>query len=260
MSSPSISGSYKQALQGAISGEVPHITDYFLERSLSRSDNPFLYLASIQEAIENDRDYAPPALVGTDTPMKTPELVRFTLSAAGFVSTDLVPERTFPRHHASEGYIACHEAEWCFADILQKDFLGVRAIVWRDDNGNPVFLQKGIGEKTALSLVPVGVTGRSEKISYPPGWLFVLKQKRKSAYYTQQSNMFRSLHRTLAPGSSRVVSHDADSLSAVRPIRMTAFAPQTQRGRAYAKKYAEFSQASRMPTLEAFQNFALQNS
>lgn len=258
MTTQHLTEAYTQTVVGAFTGELPSSVAESLVANPATKFTPFQYMCDIQDFLEDYRDLSSGGLPSLDVPGRSPEIVRFTLSAAGGEVVGARPEHTFKRYD-NLYYSGCSDAEWNFIVALDEDPALVRAIVWHDNEGVPVFLQKGLGEKTALSLVPLGVKRPAECVTYPPGWLFYLKLKGISPKPEFQARRFGSLLRTLEPSAETVVAQNIKAVTAVRPMRMTAFAPETRNGRQLAKEFLGLDNGEKLHTLATFRALAVRH-
>lgn len=109
---------------------------------------------------------------------------------------------------------ACHEVEENFYRAMGHDNDGETELfpedrrsrnkLFVDDEGNPVFFKKAVGEASTLGLEDITLN----KVLYPKGTLFATKEVRHSPYYGYDSNMD---------------IHSLESVKSLAPIRMTKF-------------------------------------
>jgi len=109
---------------------------------------------------------------------------------------------------------ACHDAEECFYQAMGHENDGETEIfpqdrrsrnkLFVDDEGNPVFFKKAVGETSTLVLEDITLN----KVLYPKGTLFATKEARFSPYYGYDPNMD---------------IHSLESIKLLAPIRMTKF-------------------------------------
>ena len=152
-----------------------------------------------------------------------PELAGFALKAMGAPVLLQNEPLKYPMRGLSD-IQKCPDAEPNFVHALTQPEKGKTAgIVYRSQTGNPVLFRKGYGEPSAINLEPITVGDRTLQ----PGWLLGIKQRGLGANrQSQRLNMKVLAEHT----GSQLVSDTTQIIESLYPMRLTAFAPQTEEG------------------------------
>ena len=156
-----------------------------------------------------------------------PEILRFSSYSLGYSDPNLeVKTHHYVPRHDAKADSACSDAEVFYINSLSGGLRNEGNKIFQDEDASPVLFQKGINEKTALGLVPLGVLDSNGKtVFYPRGWIYSL--------------ILNKHERNVESGSPKYIKLPMSELVAVRPIRPSVFSfedPLSKKlGSAYAK-------------------------